>query len=409
MSWRDWRPWAQKATTVETINALEVYERMIGAARSKSGSPVTWQTALRVSTVLACAGVIARGIAQVPLKLMQDIDGRKRVARENPLYWVLHNQPNEWQTSYEYRETMALHLVLCGKHIAIKNEFRGELLELLPVEPQTVQMQRGKDGAIKYLVTLPGGSRQEYEQSQVWHVRGLGWNGWDGMEPLQLAREAIGLAMASEDSQSALHANGLRPSGVYSVEGTLNTEQHKTLRAHLVSNYAGDKAGLPMIVDRAAKWLSTTMSGVDAQHLETRRFQVEEVCRAMGVMPIMVGHADKSQTYASSEQQFIAHVVHTLSPWYQRIEQSIDAHLLGRKQVQAGYYAKFIPAGLLRGAIKDQGDYFAKALGSGGAPAWMTQDEVRELLEMNPMGGDAAKLPTATNVPKPPPADPLPA
>lgn len=409
MKWPNWAPWSRKATTVEMINALEVYERMVGSARSKSGTPVTWQTALRVSTVLACAGVIARGIAQVPLKLMQDVDGRKRVARENPLYWVLHNQPNEWQTSYEYRETMALHLVLCGRHIAIKNEFRGELLELLPVEPQMVQLQRGNDGTIKYLITLPGGSRQEYSQSQVWHVRGMGWNGWDGLEPLQLAREAIGLAMASEDSQSLLHANGLRPSGVYSVEGTLNPEQHKALRRHLVDNYAGDKAGLPMIVDRAAKWLSTTMSGVDAQHLETRRFQVEEVCRAMGVMPIMVGHADKSQTYASSEQQFIAHVVHTLSPWYQRIEQSIDAHLLGRQQVEAGYYAKFVPAGLLRGAIKDQGEYFAKALGSGGAPAWMTQDEVRDLLEMNPMGGDAAKLPAATNLPKAPPADPMPA
>ncbi len=409
MKWPTWAPWSRKATTVELINALEVYERMVGSARSKAGGPVTWQTALRVSTVLACAGVIARGIAQVPLKLMQDVDGRKRVARENPLYWVLHNQPNEWQTSYEYRETMALHLVLCGRHIAIRNEFRGELLELLPVEPQMVRTQRGKDGAIKYLITLPGGTQQEYDQSQVWHVRGMGWNGWDGLEPLQLAREAIGLAMASEDSQSLLHANGLRPSGVYSVEGTLNPEQHKALRAHLVANYAGDKAGLPMIVDRAAKWLSTTMSGVDAQHLETRRFQVEEVCRAMGVMPIMVGHADKSQTYASSEQQFIAHVVHTLSPWYQRIEQSIDAHLIGRKQVEAGYYSKFVPAGLLRGAIKDQGDYFAKALGSGGAPAWMTQDEVRDLLEMNPMGGTAASLPVATNAQQPPPADPVPA
>jgi len=396
--------WGRKATTVDMIDALDVYERMITSRRSKSGKAVTWETALKVSTVLACAGVIARGIAQVPLKIMQDEAGRKRTAREHPLYWLLHNQPNEWQTSYEYRETMALHLVLCGRHIAVKNVFRGEILELLPVEPQRVRIQRERDGRLRYFVTVGEGMSKEYEQDQVWHVRGLGWNGWDGLEPLVLARDAIGLSIATEDSQSALHKNGLRTSGTYSVDGNLSAAQYDALRTHLMKNYAGENAGLPMIVDRAAKWLASTMTGVDAQHLETRRFQVEEVCRAMGVMPIMVGHADKSQTYASSEQQFIAHVVHTLSPWYQRIEQSIDAHLLGKKQVQDGYYAKFVPAGLLRGAIKDQGDYFAKALGSGGSPAWMTQDEVRELLEMNPMGGDAARLPVATNVAPAPPA-----
>lgn len=405
MKLRDLIPsWGRKNTTVDIIDALDVYSRMIGYRRSRAGPAVTWETALKVSTVLACAGVIARGIAQVPLKVMQDEAGRKRAAREHPLYWLLHNQPNEWQTSYEYRETMALHLVLCGRHIAIKNVFRGELLELLPVEPQRVRIQRAADGRLRYFVTIGEGRSQEYDQDEVWHVRGLGWNGWDGLEPLVLARDAIGLSIATEDSQSALHKNGMRTSGVYSVEGNLNAQQYDQLRQHLIKNHAGDNAGLPMIVDRAAKWLATTMTGVDAQHLETRRFQVEEVCRAMGVMPIMVGHADKSQTYASSEQQFIAHVVHTLSPWYQRIEQSIDAHLLGKAQVQRGYYAKFVPAGLLRGAIKDQGDYFAKALGAGGSPAWMTQDEVRELLEMNPMGGDAAQLPVATNLPPAPPA-----
>ena len=405
MKLRDLIPsFSRKATTVDIIDALDVYERMITHRRSKSGKAVTWETALKVSTVLACAGVIARGIAQVPLKVMQDEAGKKRAAREHPLYWLLHNQPNEWQTSYEYRETMALHLVLCGRHIAVKNVFRGELLELLPIEPQAVRIQRQRDGRLHYFVSLADGTAQEYDQDQIWHVRGLGWNGWDGLEPLVLARESIGLSIAAEESQAMLHKNGLRTSGTYSVDGNLSKQQYDDLRSHLIRNYAGENAGLPMIVDRAAKWLAATMTGVDAQHLETRRFQVEEVCRALGVMPIMVGHADKSQTYASSEQQFIAHVVHTLSPWYQRIEQSIDAHLLGKRQVQEGYYAKFVPAGLLRGAIKDQGEYFAKALGSGGSPPWMTQDEVRDLLEMNPLGGDAAKLPVATNVPPAPPA-----
>ena len=111
------------------------------------------------------------------------------------------------------------------------------------------------------------------------------------------------------------------------------------------------------------------------------------------VMPIMVGYSDKTSTYASAEQMFLQHVVHTLSPWYGRIEQSADAHLLTETERKSGLYFKFVAAGLLRGALKDRAEYFARALGSGGGPAWMSQDEVRALEELNPMGGEAAALP----------------
>ena len=159
-----------------------------------------------------------------------------------------------------------------------------------------------------------------------------------------------------------------------------------------------------MILDRSAKWLQQSMSGVDAQHIETRRFQVEEVCRALRVMPIMVGSSDKASTYASAEQMFLAHVVHTLSPWYERLEQSIDVHLLTPADRAGGVYAKFVVNALLRGSTKDRGEFYARALGAGGSPAWMTQDEVRALEEMNPMGGKAAELPVPLNATKPPAA-----
>lgn len=391
--------WGRKgSTTVSEVDALEAFARMIGGKKSKSGDIVNWRTAIQVSTVLACASVIARGIAQVPLKIMQESGGRKRVAREHPLYFLLHNQPNPWQTSFEYRETMALHLVLAGHHFAFKNMLGGELLELIAIEPGYVRMTRAVSGDITYHVTMPGGASVDFPEEAIWHIRGPSWNGWDGMDPMVLAREAIGLSIAAEETQSEMHSNGLRTSGVYSVEGSLNPQQYKDLRKFLADNYAGDKQGLPMIVDRAAKWLPTALNGVDAQHLETRRFQVEEVCRTMGVMPIMVGHSDKTATYASAEQMFLAHVVHTLTPWYTRIEQSIDAHLIGKDQTQEGYYSNFVAAGLLRGAMKDRADYLSRALGSGGAPAWMTQDEARALEELDPMGGDAAQLPKPTNV-----------
>src|SRR5688500_13511784 len=138
-----------------------------------------------------------------------------------------------------------------------------------------------------------------------------------------------------------------------------------------------------MVLDRAAKWLSTSMSSVDAQHKEMRDQQVAEVCRFFNVSPHKVFLSDKTSTYASAEQFNIQHVVDCLGPEYARIEQSADANLLSAKERKEGYYFKFNANGLLRGSVKDRGEYYARALGSGGHPGWMTPDEVRELEEMN--------------------------
>lgn len=409
MKLRDfWPPnWSRKNAT------LDLFREIYGSKLSKSGQPVGLKEAIRVATVFACARVIANGIAQVPLKLYrEDQNGRKEPAREHPLYRVLHRKPNPWQTSYEFRETIALHLALAGRAYAFKVIVAGQIRELIPFEPNMVTVEASKvegDMGLTYKVTGRDGQVRQFDGSLIWHLKGPSWSGWEGLDALDLAREAVGLSIAAEASQANLHKNGVQTPGVYSVEGKLSPEQYKDLRQFLKDNHAGESGGLPMIVDRGAKWLPLALSGVDAQHLETRKHQVVEVCRAMGVMPIMVFESDKAATYASAEAMFQAHVVHTLAPWWERIEQSIDCNLLTERDDRDGIYAKFVGAGLLRGSMKDRAEYFAKALGSGGAPAWMTQDEVRALEEMNPMGGDAAKLPVATNVPQPPPAQQLPA
>ena len=145
-----------------------------------------------------------------------------------------------------------------------------------------------------------------------------------------------------------------------------------------------------------------TYNNTDLQYIETRKFQVEEICRAFGVMPIMVGYSDKTATYASAEQMFIAHVVHTMGPWYVRIENSANMNLLSKSDRASGLYVKFIVNGLMRGAAKDRAEFYSKALGAGGGPAWLTQDEVRELEEYNPMGGNAGILREPSNVGKTP-------
>lgn len=403
MNWRQWFPWTRKASSTH-----ELFLEVFGSKRSKSGAAVGLNEAIRCATVFACARVIANGIAQVPLKLYRENEATdsREPARDHPLYRVLHRKPNPWQTSFEFRELLGLHLTLAGRAYCYKTIVGGQIKELIPLDPTSVRVELDKDGiSVTYKVTGRDGQEREFDSSLIWHLKGPSWVGYEALDALDMAREAIGLSIATETTQASAHRNGLQTPGVYSVDGTLSAEQYKALRKFLAENYAGENAGLPMIVDRAAKWIPTALSSVDAQHLETRKHQVEEVCRAMGVMPIMVFQSDKAATYASAEAMFQAHVVHTLAPWWERIEQSIDCNLLSEADDAAGVYAKFVGQGLLRGSMKDRSEYFAKALGAGGSPAWMTQDEVRKMEDMNPLGGDAAQLPVVTNAPQPAPKE----
>jgi HK97 family phage portal protein len=223
-----------------------------------------------------------------------------------------------------------------------------------------------------------------------------------GLEAVALAREAIGLAMAIESQQAETHANGARISGMYSVEDKLGLEKFEQLSAWLKRfRQGGDKAGEDIILDGKAKFQPFQQTGVEAQTLESRKHQVEEICREFRVMPIMVGQSDKATTYASAEQMFLAHVVHCLLPWYERWGMSSDVNLLTEQDRRNGFYTKLDPRALMRGAAKDRADYYTKALGAGGGKPWMTQDEVRSLEEQDAYGEHAAELGQGAMEPQP--------
>lgn len=385
------------ASETKSAAILDMLPWLFGA-ESRSGAVVNWKTALEVTTVLACARVIAEGIAQVPLKLYrQRPTGGADPAIDHALYRLLYRKPNSWQTSFEFRETMGLHLVLTNNFYAYKSIVGGRLFELIPMEPSKVSVTRRNDLSLTYTYTGEDGRQRTFEASEVWHVRGPSWNSWMGMEAVKLAREAIGLAIELEAAHARLHKNGVQPSGAWTVEGNLTDVQQQQLVKWLKQSAGGDNRGAPLVLDRAAKWVSQQMSGVDAQHLETRRHQIEEICRGLRVLPIMVGSADKTATYASAEAMFAAHDLYTMDPWWERIEQSIDVNLLDQ-EAEPDVCARFQRSALRRASLKDQADYFAKALGAGGSPAWMAQDEVRADVDLNPMGGEAAKLREPTNV-----------
>lgn len=399
MNVRRWWPWSAREAKGQSVYErwLELLEQ---GTRSKAGRSVTLERAFRVSAAFACIRAIGTGTAAAPMKLFQDYEAaglaRKRVARDHAVYDLVTAKPNAWQTSFEFRETLAMHAAM-GNAYAYKGRYQGQVAELILLDPRCVKAKLTPDWEPTYKVTGRNGGQQDIPAADIWHVRGPSWDGFLGMDLMDAAREALGLSIALEESQSLLHANGVRPSGVYSVEGVLKPEQYSDLTAWLKKHASAD-LGAPLILDRGAKWLQTTMTGVDAQAKEIRDQQIEEVCRFMGVLPIIIGHTgDKASTYASAEAMFAAHRVQCLAPWWTRIQESADVNLLTDADRRAGYYFKHVANALMLASAKDQAEYFAKALGSGGSPAWLTPDEVRALIEYDPMGGTAALLPMPAN------------
>ena len=350
----------------------------------KSGVRVTHETALRCATVFRCVAVISDGVSTVPLKIFQKNGESREEANDHPLTYLLRVAPNGWQSSVEFRETIMFHVLMTGNAFVYKNFVRGVLSELIPVEPSNVSIRETVAGDLRYQITWRDGSMEEYGNDRIWHVRGPSWNTKSGLDMTKLAREAIGLALATEETHARLHGNGVQTSGVYSVDGTLSKEQHTQLSAYIKVHLAGIRNAMaPLILDHGAKWNPQGMSGVDAQHLETRRYQVEEICRMFGVMPLLVGMSDKTATYASAEQMFIAHATHTLRPWHRRMEASIQRNLLTRNDFINGFYPKFIDSELMRGAAKDRSQYYAQSVQTG----IMTRNEAREREELNPLPG----------------------
>lgn len=368
--------------------------------QSIAGESVNWQTALRVSTWLRCGLVIADDVATVPCKVMRKdpATGRRTEAVDHPLNDLLTLAPNSWMDSLQLRETMAIHTFFTGAGRCFVNRVRGRVYELIPLRPECVTAEQRPDYSLKYIATSVNGESIEIPQSAIWEVRGPSWNGWSGMDVVGMAREALGLAMATERAHAARFANGIQTTGLYSVDGTLDDTQYTRMYNWLIQNQIGaQNSGKPFLLDRKATYTQMGMNGVDAQHLETRRFQIEEICRNAGVLPIMVGHSDKAATYASAEQMFLHHNVRTARPWHRRFERSMMRQLLTKEEVKAGYYIKFFETELLRGAAKDRGEYYWKLFQMGA----LSPNGLLELEDMDGYeGGDIHLVPGNMTTPE---------
>lgn len=377
----------KKSTTYTVNNLFEWF----GYKQSSTGVSVSQTTAIEVQAVLCAVRVIGEGIGQMPINIKKRrVVDNKVFTTVNADHWshkLLAIKPNSWMSPYEFREHAVLIAALYGEFVALKNVVGGEVRELLPLLPGTFKVKRDENYNITYEVYSDGKVIGEYPRSQIFHLRGPSLDSFSGMDIVYRAREAIGLSKTLENTQAKMAANGGRPSGVLTSDQTIKPESAKAIKDAWTNKFGMNGEGGVAVLDGGWKFSSMQMTGVDSQHIETRKFQIEEVARAFRVSPQMLMHSDKASTFASAESFFRNHVIHTLGPWVKRFEGAVDRDILN---YDASRFADLEERNLLRGDFRDQSDYYAKALGSGGTPAWMTQNEVRLELGLQPRQEESA-------------------
>jgi HK97 family phage portal protein len=341
---------------------------------------VKLDNALRCSTVLACGRVIADGAAMVPCKLLKPSKtGGMEEAREHPAYKLLHRRPNDYQTPYEFKEMMLLSAVFQGNGFAIiTRDVSGNPIELQPVEPSTVTINHDA-GVTSFTVKLKGNKKLLVPSSNMWHLKGPSLDGIKGMDTVKMAADAIGLSLATVRFGKNLFKNGGRPSGVLTAEGKLTVEQKHAIREQWAGLYSGENQLGTAVLGDGLTYTALSVSPDDAQFLQTRKLQIEEICRAFRVLPIMVMHQENATSYASVEQLNLMHFQHTLAPWFVRFEQAAEAALLTDKELDEGYQIKLITRGLMKGSAKERADYYAIMRQNG----LMTVNECRDAEDMD--------------------------
>jgi HK97 family phage portal protein len=361
---------------------------------SVAGKYVTERSAMQMTAVYSCVRILAEAIAGLPLHLYRYKDGGgKEKATDHPLYLLLHDEPNPEMSSFVFRETLMTHLLLWGNAYAqIIRNGKGEVVALYPLMPNKMTVDRDEKGQLYYSYTRSEGEAPTMKGStvvlhpeDVLHVPGLGFDGLVGYSPIAMAKNAIGLAIATEEYGAKWFANGAAPSGVLEHPGTIKDPSR--VREAWQSQFGGSSnSGKIAVLEEVMKYTPITIAPEQAQFLETRKFQINEIARIFRVPPHMVGDLEKS-SFSNIEQQSLEFVKYTLDPWVVRWEQSITRRLLSPDEKRT-YYVKFNLEGLLRGDYQSRMNGYAIGRQNG----WMSANDIRELENLDRIpaedGGD---------------------
>lgn len=361
---------------------------------SSAGKNVNERSAMQMTAVYSCVRILAEAVAGLPLHLYRyKEDGGKERAIDNNLYHLLHDEPNKEMSSFIFRETLMTHLLLWGNAYAqIIRNGKGEVVALYPLMPNKMQVDRDENGELYYIYTRSSDEAKTMDGVTVYltprdvlHIPGLGFDGLVGYSPIAMAKNAIGLAIATEEYGAKFFANGAAPSGVLEHPGTIKDPSR--LRENWNSTFGGSaNSGKVAVLEEGMKYTPISISPEQAQFLETRKFQIDEIARIFRVPPHMVGDLEKS-SFSNIEQQSLEFVKYTLDPWVIRWEQSLSRSLLNEDEKRR-YFFKFNLEGLLRGDYESRMSGYATARQNG----WMSANDIRELENMDKIpaedGGD---------------------
>ena len=368
------------------------YSFLMGS--STSGKRVNERSAMQMTAVYSCVRILSEAIASLPLNVYQyNGTGGKEKAYGHPLFHLLHDEPNPEMTSFIFRETLMTHLLLWGNAYAqIIRNGKGEVVALYPLMPDRMQVDRDDKGRLYYQYMMTSadaptmkGSTVILDPSEVLHVPGLGFDGLVGYSPIAMAKNAIGLAIAAEEYGSKFYANGAAPSGVLEHPGTLKDPAR--VRDSWNAAFGGSANSHKIaVLEEGLKYTPISISPNEAQFLETRKFQIDEIARIFRVPPHMVGDLEKS-SFSNIEQQSLEFVKYTLDPWVVRWEQALQKVLLSEEEKNR-YFFKFNVEGLLRGDYASRMNGYATARQNG----WMSANDIRELEDLDRIpaenGGD---------------------
>ena len=361
---------------------------------STAGKAVTERSAMQMTAVYSCVRILAEAIAGLPLHLYcYKEDGGKEKAIGHPLYLLLHDEPNPEMSSFVFRETLMTHLLLWGNAYAqIIRNGKGEVVALYPLMPNRMTVDRDSSGQLFYSYqmnntdapTMKAGT-VILKPSDVLHIPGLGFDGLVGYSPIAMAKNAIGLAIATEEYGAKFFANGATPGGLLEYPGTVKDPDR--VRESWNKGFSGSQnAGKVAILEEGMKYTPISIAPEQAQFLETRKFQINEIARIFRVPPHMVGDLEKS-SFSNIEQQSLEFVKYTLDPWVVRWEQSLSRALFTPEEKKR-YFFKFNVEGLLRGDYQSRMNGYATARQNG----WMSANDIRELENLDRIpaedGGD---------------------
>ena len=361
---------------------------------STAGKRVNERSAMQMTAVYACVRILSEAVAGLPLHLYRyKEDGGKEKAIYHPLYLLLHDEPNPEMSSFVFRETLMTHLLLWGNAYAqIIRNGKGEVIALYPLMPDRMSVERDNKGTLYYKYTkitedapTMDGTTVYLDASDILHVPGLGFDGLVGYSPIAMAKNAIGLAIAAEEYGSKFYANGAAPSGVLEHPGTI--KDPSKVRDSWNAAFGGSSNSHKVaVLEEGLKYTPISISPNEAQFLETRKFQINEIARIFRVPPHMVGDLEKS-SFSNIEQQSLEFVKYTLDPWVIRWEQSLFRALLSEEE-KSTYFFKLNVEGLLRGDYASRMNGYATARQNG----WMSANDIRQLEDLDripvELGGD---------------------